>query len=334
MVVAALTLNHIGDVLFIEPAITSLKFGYPNARLIVLTSSEGKAILTNHPDIDEILIRQRNMKGWLEATKTLRSQAPELVVSFSPSSLGLALCAFLSGSAKRYGFAFRPMLSLLFTETLKLNHQSHFVDNYLALAELAGGRVERRQPKLFVTDKERLQAKESLKGLGWDGLKPLWGFHPFSSVPRKEWGWENYAELIKLMQKEWEFVPIIFGGPKESKRAKELAQTQAIFAVGALSLREFIAAVTWCDVFIGSDSGPTHIAAVLGIPTLALFGPTDPERFKPLGTQVTIVCSPTSCMGDISVEMTMKELTKLLSKVVKRDDSLCGYSDSQRSQKY
>lgn len=308
-VIAALTLNHIGDVLFTEPAIAALRAGYINARLVVLTSSEGKAVLGNHPAIDEILVRRRGMKGWLQAAQVLRSQKPDLVVNFSPSSIGLALCSFLSGARERFGFAFRPIVPFLFTTSLQPNPKRHFVDDCLALAGLAGGKVERCQPQLFVTDEERLRAQERLRELGWDIKKPLWGFHPFSSVPLKEWNLENYAELINLLRKSQGFVPIVFGSASERKRAQRLAQmVQVIVAAGVLSLREFIATVTWCDTFIGSDSGPTHIAAALCVPTVALFGPTDPKRFGPLGKRVLVIQSPTNYMNDLSVSAVQEVL--------------------------
>lgn len=315
-VIAAFTPNHIGDVLLVEPAIAALKAGYPDAWLIVLTSAEGKAVLTNHPDIDELWVRQRGFKGWLAVTRRLKHRKPELAVSFSLSSLGLVLCAFFSRVHRRIGFAFRPLQSLLFTEKVHPHFQRHFIDDYLTLAEVAGGKASRRQPRLFVTETELTQAKERLRSLGWDGEKPILGVHPFSSVPHKEWGLRNFAELINSLREDWEFVPVIFGSVGERERANQLIQmTQAILAAGALSLREFIAAVTWCEIFVGGDSGPVHIAAALGIPTIALFGPTDPKRFGPLGESVVIIRSPTACMADITVDEVKKEALGLLIKV-------------------
>lgn len=302
-VIVVFTPNHIGDVLFTEPAIASVKCGYPDAHLIVVTSQEGNEVLKNHPAIDEIWVRQRNLMGWLKVTRGLRNRKPTLAVSFSPSSMGLAFWAFLSGAPKRVGFAFRPLLHLPFSVKLRLNPQRHFVDDYLSLVELIGSKIERRQPQLFVTEDERSQAMLQLQKLGWDGLKPIWGFHPFSSVPNKEWDLKKYAELINSLRERWDFLPVIFGSPKERERAEGLAQmVQAIVAAGVLSLREFIAAATYCSIFIGSDSGPTHIAAALSIPTLALFGPTNPNRTGPLGKQTKVVRSPTGRMDGLSID--------------------------------
>ena len=87
--IAALTLNHIGDVLFTEPAIATLRAGHPTARLVVATSPEGQAVLANHPAIDALWVRERTLMGWWQLVGRLRKAAPSLVVNFSPSSFGL-----------------------------------------------------------------------------------------------------------------------------------------------------------------------------------------------------------------------------------------------------
>ncbi len=308
----ALTLNHIGDVLFTEPAVAALRAGYPAVRFVVVTSPEGKAVLSNHPAIDDLWVRERTLKGWWQLAKGLRKATPSLVVSFSPSSVGLALAAFLSGAQKRFGFSVRPILRHLFTTKLPFQLHRHIVDDYLALAEAAEGKVERRTPCLFLTENERAQACKALKALGWDGSTPLLGCHPFSSVARKEWGEDNFAKLLVWARRRWGVLPIIFGSPADRSRAERLvAKVGGLSAAGILSLREFIAAVSWCAAFVGGDSGPVHIAASTGVPTLALYGPTDPQRTGPLGKQVTVVQSPTGVMQDLAVE-TVQSAAELL----------------------
>ncbi len=317
--IVVLTLNHIGDVLFTEPAIAALRAGYPTARLIVFTSPEGKALLTNHPAVDALQVRERGMRGWGQLVKQLREIAPSFVVVFSPSSFGLALAAMLSGAPKRFGFSFRPVHRYLFTTALPLRMERHVVDDYLALAEAAGGKVERRIPRLFLTDDERVKAHEALRALGWDGTTLLLGCHPFSSVIRKEWGESNFAKLLVWAREHWGFHPIVFGSPTERSRAEKLAmQAGGLSAAGNFSLRAFLAAVSWCAAFVGGDSGPVHIAAAMGVPTLALYGPTDPLRTGPLGKQVAVVRSATGTMQDLAVEAVQSTAELLWAEVVSK----------------
>lgn len=202
---------------------------------------------------------------------------------------------------------------------LPLQIQRHVVDDYLALAEAAVGKGKRRLPRLFLRDDEREQAYQALRTLGWDGTTPLLGCHPFSSVTRKEWGDDNFAALLLWARERYGFRPIIFGSPAERDRAEQLAaQVQGISAAGAFSLRGFIAAASWCAAFVGGDSGPVHIAAALGVPTLALYGPTDPQRTGPLGERVAVVQSPMGTMRDLAVAAAQSAAERLWAKVASR----------------
>lgn len=317
--IIVLTLNHIGDVLFTEPAIAALRAGHPRARLVVITSPEGQAVLANHPALDALWVRERTPTGWWQLVGRLRKAAPSLVVNFSPSSFGLALATLLSGARQRFGFSVRPVQRRFFTRALPFQAGRHVVDDYLALAEAAGGKVGRRFPRLFLTDGEREQAYQTLRALDWDGVTPLLGCHPFSSVARKEWGDENFAVLLAWASSRWSFRPIIFGSLAERSRSQRLAaQVQGISAAGALSLRAFIAAASWCATFVGGDSGPVHIAAALCVPTLALYGPTDPQRTGPLGERVTVIRSPTGAMRDLAIAAVQSAAERLWAKVASR----------------
>lgn len=305
-----LTLHHIGDVLFTEPAIAALKAGHPEKPLLVVTSQEGEAVLKGHPAIDQLWVRVRTVKGFGRLLRWLRQHRATAAVSFSPSSLGLALATLLSGAKRRFGFAFRFHVSIFFTDKLPMQPQRHVVDDYLALAKAAGGKKERRIPRLFLRPEEEAWGREWLRAQGWDETTPLLGCHPFSSVASKEWGLTNFAILLQWVRKELGWLPIVFGSLGEREKAEKLAaEGKGVAAAGKLSLRQFIAVAKWCTGFIGGDSGPIHLAAALGVPTVALFGPTDPHRSGPLGNHVWVAKSPTKRMEDLSVE-TVRELVK------------------------
>ncbi len=138
------------------------------------------------------------------------------------------------------------------------------------------------------------------------------GWRPISKgdvrvISRK--GDDNFAKLLTWARERWSFCPIIFGGHAEQSRAERLAaQVQGISAAGKLSLRAFIAAASWCAAFVGGDSGPVHIAAALGIPTLALYGPTDPQRTGPLEEQMVIFRSPVGVMHNPAVTISKQNV--------------------------
>jgi len=206
-----LTLHHIGDVLFTEPAIAALKAGHPEKPLLVVTSQEGEAVLKGHPAIDQLWVRVRTVRGFGRLLRWLRQHRATAAVSFSPSSLGLALATLLSGAKRRFGFTFRFHVSIFFTDKLPMQPQRHVVDDYLALAKAAGGKKERRIPRLFLRPEEEAWGREWLRAQGWDETTPLLGCHPFSSVASKEWGLTNFAILLQWVWKELGWLPIVFG---------------------------------------------------------------------------------------------------------------------------
>ncbi|HID07115.1 MAG TPA: glycosyltransferase family 9 protein [Armatimonadetes bacterium] len=310
--IVALTLNHMGDVLFTEPAITAIKAGMPNSRLIVVTSPESRPVLSAHPAIDELWTRRRGFRGTIRLAMRLRQVRPSIVVSFSPSSFGLALAAFLSGAPKRIGFAVRPVIQRLFTTSIPFQHDRHVVFDYLTLAELAGGKMHRPQPRLFLNQVERSDGLQWLDLHGCNGQEAPLGCHPFSSVEQKEWPLPKFASVLKWAKDVFGWKPVIFGSPCERAEAQWLAEeVGGINAVGTLSLRQFIAVVSWCVGFVGGDSGPIHIAAALGVPALALFGPTDPTRTAPLGERVRVVRAPTQDIGALEVATVLKAAKEL-----------------------
>jgi hypothetical protein len=118
----------------------------------------------------------------------------------------------------------------------------------LALAEAAGGKRERRLPRLFLTDDEREQAYQTLRALGWDGTTPLLGCHPFSSVVRKEWGDENFAALLAWASSRWGFRPIIFGSPCRARPSRTVGDASSGHFGGRGTFRcgRSLRQASWC----------------------------------------------------------------------------------------
>ncbi|HIE52330.1 MAG TPA: glycosyltransferase family 9 protein [Armatimonadetes bacterium] len=288
--VAALTLNHIGDVLFSEPALRALKAGYPQERLVVVVHPAAKAVLEGNPAIDELWPRPLGRGEVVKMARWLRRVKPQVCVSFSPSSTALALAAFLSGCPRRFGFAFRSGVRCFFTSALPFDTTNHLAGDFLALAEAAGGKAEDYQPRVFLQDAEREWAEKKLRQLDLENAPWLLGVHPSSSVPRKCWPPERFVHLMRRARREWGAVPLVFGSPEERERCARLAEEGGgLNLAGELSLRQFMAVMERCGAFVGGDSGPLHIAAALGVLTLGLYGPTDPRRVGPLGRRVGVV---------------------------------------------
>ncbi|MCX7778231.1 MAG: glycosyltransferase family 9 protein [Armatimonadota bacterium] len=311
--IVAFTLNHIGDVLFTEPAITALRAGYPKARLIVITSPVARAVLEQHPDIDELWVRERTLKGWFKLVIKVTQVRPDITVCFSPSSFGMTIAAWVSGAPKRFGFSYRPYLSHFFTCAVEFQYNRHIVYDNLELATAAGGKISRDMPRIFLSDHELENGRHWLDRQGLLG-KPILGCHPFASTIKRQWELENWAELLNLAANKFGASVIVFGGIRDKNDGEKLANiVGGLNVAGHLSLRQFFSVVSHCQVFIGLDSGPTHAAAALGTPTVALYGPETrgPVRASPLGKNVEVIYGETGSWAGVTLERVMDGLERV-----------------------
>ena len=131
--------------------------------------------------------------------------------------------------------------------------------------------------------------------------RPIFAIAPAAAYgPAKEWPAESYGSLIDLLARREDAEVVMVGAPSERAKCEEVAAASkagAIIAAGHTNIGELIALLSLCDGFIGNDSGCMHIAGALGIPTVAIFGSTNPNRTGPMGPKTRVIyrkleCSP------------------------------------------
>jgi len=130
--------------------------------------------------------------------------------------------------------------------------------------------------------------------------------HPGSGSPKKNWHAERFAALAERLAAYGGLTPIVLTGEADAGVARELARlAPAVPHVNGLALVEVAALLSACAAYVGNDSGITHLAASLGIPVVALFGPTDPALWGARGARVRTICSTGSAaeaLASISVD--------------------------------
>lgn len=283
-------MNFIGDVLFTTPALAALRKGYPEAEVTVVVGRRAKDVLVANPDVDHLVEFPRTLsERWQLLRRFFRRF--DLSLSLSSRNVERAAWGMALGCRQRWGFN-RPETRLFLTGRIEERRDRHWAEDYLELACLAGGKRDGDLPRFYLTPEEKAWAEEL--PARW-GLRPghLWiGVHVGASYPEKAWRPERFLELARLADEASGAQVIAFGGPGEEAATGDWLATQATNAVnlaGKLSLRDFAAAVSRCTAFVGGDSGPTHIAAALGVPTVGLYGFTDPTRMGPLGERVEVL---------------------------------------------
>ena len=131
-----------------------------------------------------------------------------------------------------------------------------------------------------------------------DKGRPLIAIHPGSPIPLKRWAPERYAELADWLIAR-KRAKILFVGVKDEipiiTEIQRLMRAESINIAGKTTLTQLASILHTCNVFIGNDSGPMHLAAAVGTQTIGLYGPGDPTRFGPVGTKCQTIQRKTDC---------------------------------------
>jgi ADP-heptose:LPS heptosyltransferase len=169
----------------------------------------------------------------------------------------------------------------------------HAADFYAQPVRELGAHPPTLPPDLEATDAERDAAEAFITGRLPPGFVAL---HPGSGSPAKNWPSERFAALAADLGSE----PfLLVEGPADGRAAEDLASLPGATRARRLGPRLLGALLSRAGLFVGNDSGVSHLAAAWGAPTLALFGPTDPSVWCPVGRVVKAVRSPTASMADL-----------------------------------
>jgi heptosyltransferase-2 len=195
---------------------------------------------------------------------------------------------WLTGTRRRIGYGFLGGGFLLTEQAMPDLARPHRSDCWLRLLEHLGKEVGDRRPRLRLSLEEEIFATEytAKLGIGQDDL--VIGVHPGARIRTRQWGIENFRAVAENLVSHYPAKILWFLDPVEEMPH----DTPQSFLRIALPLRQFMAVLARCNLLICNDSGPMHIAAALGVPTVGVFGPTEPAWFGPVSEQSKIVMHP------------------------------------------
>ena len=327
--------SSLGDIFHAFPALSAIKNKDPHVIIHWLIKEKFSDLLKPVKEIDKIycLPRSRNFQTLKNLIRNLRMEKYDAVIDFQ-GLLRTGLWAFLTGSPLRLGFTrheARHKLSCLFTNihVRPSKNDRHIVEKNLSLLRPLGIAYDPNQPSIsYHMDQKYCRVRdEFLQKKGLRSNQIILGVHMGASWRHatKCWPLSHYQEFLKEMSQRFEI--LILWGPDEEKKIGLLRPLPHIHVAPRLSLLELAAFIERCDLLVGSDSGPIHMAAALDIPTLCLMGPTSPERLRPWGPQQHYIHKGTHsplclknicvrdhrCMKTIHVEEVVETVTKLLT---------------------
>jgi heptosyltransferase-3 len=305
--ILVIKLKQPGDVLVSTPVIRALKEAWPQSRLTYLVPRGTEEMVAGHPALDEVLVVDRRGQTWGQAlgfALKLRQRRFDLVLELSGGDRG-AIYTLLSGARERLGFE-RPGMPFwqrrgVFTRLLpRPPVRTHLVEQNLAALGALG--IEPLEPRLeFFWDRAVAdRIRELLERLG---LAPR-GFvvmHPGAGWRFKCWTPRGYARILEALQDRWD-LPVVLTGSRAAREQELLAEilkesrVAPHILVGQLSLKELGALIARARFFFGVDSAPMHLAAAVGTPAVALFGPSGAFNWGPWGEGHLVIQKDWDCV--------------------------------------
>ena len=270
--ILAIRLSSMGDIIHTLPAVASLKKSFPSCTLAWVIQPRWAYLLEANPFVDEVIPFERTKAGIQTAWRRLRAQKFDLVVDFQ-GLIQSALLAVATHSHQIIGLnrgEARESLAALFYTTAVGTKGPHRVDRYLDLAAAAGASHKTREFPLPQGAPE--------------GELPRGNFvlaSPLAGWGSKQWPLEYYTELARSME-----LPLVVNGPPDAESALRQITGAHVHLSGMPGL---INATRRATAVIGVDSGPTHLAAALSKPGVALYGPTDPITHGPYGGSLKVL---------------------------------------------
>lgn len=273
-------LGAMGDILHTLPAVASLRHSHPNSHLTWAVEPQWRALLDGNPAIDRIVeIKRRTVGGLGESWRDLRASRYDFAVDFQ-GLLKSALVASAARPDRIFGFhqsQVRERAAALFYSNKVEAREHHIVDRNLELAAAAGASTLLRT---FPIPEGRAEAP--LPSGGFVLTSPMAGWKS------KQWPLSAYRELAQRVRQEFG-LPLVVDAPAS---ATEILAEIPEAIPHRSTLAGLIHATREASAVVGVDSGPLHLAAALGKPGVAIFGPTDPARNGPYGSSLTVLRSP------------------------------------------
>ncbi len=291
--------NWIGDVVMATPAMGALRTTFPRATLIVAAHPRVADLFRPHPYCDGVVIydrqaRHRGILGLIRFAAELRRQSFDLAILFQNAGEA-AVLAWLAGIPRRAGYATdlrRPLLThavAVGEEERRLHHTQYYRRMLQALGITGGDGAL----ALVCDAEERAWADKML------GLDRWIAVHPGATYgSAKRWYPERFAAVADHLADAYGARIVLVGGSDvvDAGQGVERSMRHRTFnLVSKTTLRQLMAVLQKCCLLVTNDSGPMHVGAALGVPIVAVFGPTDHTTTSPLSSRSRIVRRPVDC---------------------------------------
>jgi len=269
---AVIRLRSLGDCVLTTPTLEILKRSRPDLALAVVVEERFAGVFEGNPDVDRILPPRLS---------ALRKWAPALALNLHGGPRSMAF-TFASGARfragfghHRYGFVYNVPIPPP-QQILGFSRRAHTAEHLAsAVFYLGAALCEIPRAKLFAQPNGEEQAYAVL--------------HPVASAPDKTWPASGFLAVARHFEQKWGLEPVFVGGAED-----DLAPFRAYRVVTGAPLPRLKTLMARASAFVGNDSGPAHMAAAFGLPSVVIFGNSDLELWRPWKAQAEVVAAPGS----------------------------------------
>lgn len=315
--VAVVRLRSLGDIVLTTPAVAALKHWRPDLRLAYLAEPRWTAALEGNPEIERIIPVPGNVAGRLAAAAQLRALRPSLVAALHRGAAAAAL-TWASGARWRVGYqGLRHGWALNVAVPPRPappgRRRWHTAEHVAALFESLGMPAADLGPaRIFPGARAQAAVAARLRAAGSAG--PYVFLNVFPREPAMRWPAAGYQSLAPWLRQRLGWAAVM-AHPARRPGSEDQAVSAVLQSAGAAllaptSLADLIALIAGAEMVVGSDGGPLHLAAALGKPVVALFGPTDVDTWAPWRTPHRLLAAPATAVAWDEVRQAIEALAR------------------------
>jgi lipopolysaccharide heptosyltransferase II len=300
-------IDRMGDVILSTPMIETLRKTYPSSFIAMMVKPIWRELLEGNPYLDETISYDKDgahhgILGTLKFARQLRKYRFDTVLILNPR-VRSHWCAWLAGIPVRIGFDSENGWLLTHRVPFRKHEgKKHEIEYMMELFKFFDFEKKVYRPFVTVSNESAKSVDPLFKDSGVGENKPAIAIHPSSSCLSRRWMPERFAELAdRLIEKQGVKVFLISGASEKSftDSVEKIMRHPSINLGGKLSLKETAGLLKRCTLLISNDSGPTHLAAAVGTPVVAIFGASQPglsaTRWRPFGPDHVVLQKDVGC---------------------------------------
>ena len=333
-------LNRLGDTVCFLPTINIIRKAWPQAHLTLLTTNIGKELIEGSNIVDELWVADINevkiFSGFLQWLKIIKRSRFDIAIASSDSSSFVSLLFYLSSISLRVGFT-NPKLGFLFNQKIPFSAKITHLELNLQIAkslELPFDR-DRPYPCITIPEKDKTELLDKISNNRKLSDVPFVVLHIGSNRPSHRWFIDRNAEVVRFLADKHSMKIVCVGGKEEKalvSSLRKLINNQCIIDLcSETNVKQLIYVISLAKLFIGHSSGPLHVAYMLGIPTVSLWGASSLAIWGPVFDKEKHICikadldclhceqivcpkGTLECMKLIKADRVIGEISKLLER--------------------